>query len=44
MLENSSFRRICDENTQVAPVRDGVGILLILAFLCTVTKTAILPL
>lgn len=41
LLENSSFRRIYGENTHVAPVRDGLGILLISAFCCTEGKSAI---
>ena len=42
--ENSSFRRICVENTEVAPVREGLGILRSSAFLRTKGATAILPL
>lgn len=42
--ENSSFRRICVENTEVAPVREGLGILWSSAFLSTKGATAILPL
>ena len=44
MSENSSFRRICVENTEVIPVRDALGILWSLALLCTEDATAILPL
>ncbi len=41
---NSSFRRICGENTRVAPVRDGLGILRFSQFFCTAVIAAILPL
>lgn len=41
MLENSSFRRICGENTQVAPVRDGLGILRFSVLVLVPTSTAI---
>ena len=44
MSENSSFRRICVENTEVIPVRDALGILWSSALLCTEDATAILPL
>ena len=44
MLENSSFRRICGENTRVAPVRDGLGILSFLVFFRTKDKTVIFTL
>ena len=44
MLENSSFRRICVENTEVASVREGLGILRSSAFLSTKGATATLPL
>ena len=41
---NSSFHRICGENTRVAPVRDGLGILRFSQFFCTAVIAAILPL
>ena len=44
MPENSSFRRICVENTEVASVREGLGILRPSAFLSTEGATATLPL
>lgn len=44
LLENSSFRRICVENTKVIPVRDVLGILRFSAFLRTKDATVILPL
>ena len=44
MSENSSFRRICVENTEVIPVRDGLGILRFSAFFRSKDKAAILPL
>lgn len=44
MLENSSFRRIYGENAQVAPIRDGLGILRFLQLVYTVAATAIFTL
>ena len=44
MLENSSFRRFCGENTEVTPVREGLGILRFSAFFRSKDKAAILPL
>ena len=44
MLENSRFRRICGNNTDYAPIRDGLGILRFSQFFCTAVITAILPL
>jgi len=44
MPENSSFWRICVENTEVIPVREGLGILRSSAFLSTKGATATLPL
>ena len=39
MPENSSFRRICGENIEVIPVRDGLGILWFSVYLCTEDTT-----